>query len=271
MKKKIYAFKSSFKYLQNADHIAVHTSVSERARADAVHINSELITKAEEDYRAAFNHETMVINPERASVETPVIHDEDSSRDADISYIEGVIATAARYAKFHDKQMAAIMLQPIFAPYKGVQRKGQTIETGLVIKMLEALGLPEHQPAIATLGLQPAIDNLIQSNAAFQNHWDLRASEKEAKRLHGTVRDSRANTDAKLAVLAEELADAYNSGLLPEDEQARIGNLIDFVNAQIAAYIDVLSHRSLQNTPKKPNPGEDADGGGLLPVPPEFG
>jgi hypothetical protein len=271
MIKEIKPFKEASRYLRNGDHINMHNTIlGHGGMQDAMQIN-ETIFDAGQNYEAVVNHEQMVMQTEKADPETPFLHTGDASRDADIAYVFSTIRAAARYSKLQDRYMAAQNLIHIVNTYKGITKQGQTTETGLIKNMLVAFDTPVSKAALATLGLQPIINSLKATNEQFNILWSSRASEEEASRVHGTVKESRTKSDEALYNFGTILSGAYRSGFLTEAQKTAVGEFIDFINAQIVGYVGVLIHRNLKNKPDKPDPDEDADGGEINIEPPPFG
>ncbi|MDR0537831.1 MAG: DUF6261 family protein [Tannerellaceae bacterium] len=261
MKKQIFAYKKIVKDLKNGDHATMNESIVSRMETYEPQIGNAKLTAHTTAYKAAYTHEDMVMKPFRAAKETPLIHEADLDRSDAMTYIESTVTVAYGYSKLPNEQKAAHVLMPILANYKNIKNKNLTDETGLVTNLLEDLDKPAAKAALATLNIQSVVEDLRTANNTFKSLWDERAQGAEAKRQHGTVKEARAKTDEQLGELTDFIEALYNSNLLPEAMQKLLGEMIDFLNAEITAYIDVLSHRHLKNKPHKPSPGDGGEGG----------
>lgn len=114
----------------------------------------------------------------------------DQRRDDGIDVLIGVVKALA---KFNDSAMQAASqkLLELFGQYKGIKKEPYQLETESINHLLKALAKADYQPAVERLNLAPYIEQLRQSQAAFDRLYKDRQTEKTQKVIGKTqeIRD----------------------------------------------------------------------------------
>jgi hypothetical protein len=263
MEKHIYGFTKIQQGLNNGEHVNMNATIILRLKQDTPLIANDLLNAHTSTFEAALENEQAAMQYEKGAQETPEIKALNIARNEALTFLMETIASIAKYRKYPQRQKLAQHTQRHLSDYRKLKRENLTVKTGMIKILLLKLDEPELHSAISTLGLQNVVDDLRTTNSALDSLWNERALADARKRKYGSVKKTRKKTDRAFASLAHFIISLHNSGFLPQQAQQKISALIDFLNAEIVAYHDILSRRSIKNISKKPAPDKSP----LLPHP----
>ena len=188
--KKINAI--SLKKLNNAEYAYFAQQVSNlihEGTAEKLHVNAATLTAFDANLKLL----TDIVAQSRISDETADIVALDKEADDLITYILSAIRSA-KQSPVAAQKAAATTLYNATKPYAGIQRMAQRQEVQQARGLLTDLAKPELAVHVATLALQPAVDqlkttvdryaSLLESRSASQVAADLGAAKPVREKMN---------------------------------------------------------------------------------------
>lgn len=228
--------------------------------AETLHI-VELATR----YQKAIDQLSTVVNRATKYVATVSLESADDIRDR----LAGVIINVTRAhltTPIESMRQAAVLLDAVLAPYKGIGQHKYAQETQEIEGMLRVLAETENAAAVATLHLEEIVEQLRLANENFKKAQQAKFAEnKERSALADT--ESDALKDATDAIYREivQVVNAY-AIVQPTDE---INDFVAEMNGMITTYVQAMNGTTSGGGADKPGgtePGEDDDDSNLPSV-----
>ena len=179
--------------LHNDFHNQVLTLITD-ATAEALHIEEKA-----DLYRDAISRENSIVKRKTSYVSTAMLKEKDKLRDRAFGCLSKCIV-AHRTSVITEKREAALALDAVIDPYKGLATHEYRAETREIDGLLSALGSEENAAHIQTLGLTAEVDALDAMNCDFATAMSGKQSEESAR----TVQTSTDTTE-----LRAEIDDIY--------------------------------------------------------------
>ena len=206
------------------------------------------------EYKELVAQETGIVRRQTAYVSTEQLNAADKERDHALGVVMNVI-TAYRTSTIETKRVAALALDAMVAPYRGINNHEKRSQTREVAGLLAVLNTEEAMAHIATLHLAEEVTELAMKNAAFEVIMGQKLQE-EVERTPQTgisTEELRKLVDAKYA----EIVQTVNAYAIVQPS-AEIEAFITQVNALIT-----LTKRSAAAMGKEKKE-EDKDGSGEM-------
>lgn len=206
-------------------------------------------------YQRAIDSLSLVVNRATKYIATLSLEEQDIIRDR----LTGVIMNVTRAhltSPIEAKRQAAILLDAVLAPYKGVYNHKYAKATQEIDGILRVLAETANAAAIAELHLEDEVEQLRLANENFKKAQKAKFAEnKERSPLSDT--DSDALKDAADAIYREivQTVNAY-AIVQPTDE---INDFIADMNGMIVTYVQAMDGTSSGGSTEKP--GETEPGG----------
>ena len=182
----------SLKKLNNAEYAYFAQQVSNlihEGTAEKLHVNAATLTAFDANLKLL----TDIVAQSRISDETADIVALDKEADDLITYILSAIRSA-KQSPVAAQKAAATTLYNATKPYAGIQRMAQRQEVQQARGLLTDLAKPELAVHVATLALQPAVDqlkttvdryaSLLESRSASQVAADLGAAKPVREKMN---------------------------------------------------------------------------------------
>ena len=166
----------------------------------------------------------------RVSEKSSTITEADQLRDEDFQALREAIKPY-RNSRRENEKAAYKTLDLLFDQYKKATKVSYEEESALLNSLLEKLRKAEYQSAIETLGIGRFMNNLTESQAAFEKVFSDRSQENLAKQLR-----------KDLAVPYQQLSD-YVAILAQLKEDAIYQKTLSVLNNSRKYYADVLARR----------------------------
>lgn len=191
-----------FSYLNLGLHNDFHYQAYGKMKAtgaQALHIENLLPT-----YGELVELESSIVRRQTTYVSTVQLNDADKVRDNAMGVILNVI-TAHKTNTIEAKRSAALALDAMVAPYRGISNHEKRTQTREVAGLLAVLNKEEAMAHIATLNLTEEVTLLAEKNAAFAAVYDEKLQE-EVERLPQKDIDTeelRKQVDEKYAEIVQ--------------------------------------------------------------------
>lgn len=189
--------------LHNDFHNQVHNLIT-GATPEALHIE-----KQDALYLELIRKENSIVKRQTSYVSTAQLKEMDKKRDNALGVIMSVV-NAHRTNTIGSKRDAALYLNAVLAPYRGIGAHEYRVETREIAGMLAVLAQETNMAHLQTLGLTEEYDALDMANAQFEAAMSEKQQE-EAARMGQTSTDTlelRAGIDGVYAEIVQ-IVNAY--------------------------------------------------------------
>lgn len=202
-------------------------------------------------YEAKFQYLDTVFKQYKKYIESEKIAEADRARKDEYLSIKRSVE-GAEYSRLPDIQEAGQYLAFIINNYKGVNMKPYADATGIYFNMIQDFRSDEYLPYTERLQLGAAIDELEKFNNQFETFYSRRSDKKELRRLLGSLRTARRETDLVLRDIAEAVNALYRVNEIgPRDPAQK--TLLDGVMNHLNGYITQAKKDYFRHVePKKP-------------------
>lgn len=247
---------------RNAEHFQFHANVLTFATsALAVELKIETLQKT---YADLFKREDDLYMQTRAYEETQAMNEKDRERDDLFIYIKQVVA-AMLYSPVPEKKIAAQKIEFQMRPYKDAASKPAAENTAQVTNCLQVLESDANMAYITALGLTDVLPLLKQANNEFNELYVNRSDVKLGRVSNDNLKSVRSQTDEAYRAMVKAINALWlvNETITHDAAQAaKLGGLIDNINALIVQFSETLSRRKAgtkPNIPVDPTPEPDPD------------
>ena len=247
---------------RNAEHFQFHANVLTFATsALAVELKIETLQKT---YADLFKREDDLYMQTRAYEETQAMNEKDRERDDLFIYIKQVVA-AMLYSPVPEKKIAAQKIEFQMRPYKDAASKPVAENTAQVTNCLQVLESDANTAYITALGLTDVLPLLKQANNEFNELYVNRSDVKLGRVSNDNLKSVRSQTDEAYRAMVKAINALWlvNETIMHDAAQAaKLGGLIDNINALIVQFSETLSRRKAgtkPNIPVDPTPKPDPD------------
>lgn len=247
---------------RNAEHFQFHANVLTFATsALAVELKIETLQKT---YADLFKREDDLYMQTRAYEETQAMNEKDRERDDLFIYIKQVVA-AMLYSPVPEKKIAAQKIEFQMRPYKDAASKPAAENTAQVTNCLQVLESDANTAYITALGLTDVLPLLKQANNEFNELYVNRSDVKLGRVSNDNLKSVRSQTDEAYRAMVKAINALWlvNETITHDAAQAaKLGGLIDNINALIVQFSETLSRRKAgtkPNIPVDPTPKPDTD------------
>lgn len=247
---------------RNAEHFQFHANVLTFATsALAVELKIETLQKT---YADLFKREDDLYMQTRAYEETQAMNEKDRERDDLFIYIKQVVA-AMLYSPVPEKKIAAQKIEFQMRPYKDAASKPAAENTAQVTNCLQVLESDANTAYITALGLTDVLPLLKQANNEFNELYVNRSDVKLGRVSNDNLKSVRSQTDEAYRAMVKAINALWlvNETITHDAAQAaKLGGLIDNINALIVQFSETLSRRKAgtkPNIPVDPTPKPDPD------------
>lgn len=247
---------------RNAEHFQFHANVLTFATsALAVELKIETLQKT---YADLFKREDDLYMQTRAYEETQAMNEKDRERDDLFIYIKQVVA-AMFYSPVPEKKIAAQKIEFQMRPYKDAASKPAAENTAQVTNCLQVLESDANTAYITALGLTDVLPLLKQANNEFNELYVNRSDVKLGRVSNDNLKSVRSQTDEAYRAMVKAINALWlvNETITHDAAQAaKLGGLIDNINALIVQFSETLSRRKAgtkPNIPVDPTPKPDPD------------
>lgn len=247
---------------RNAEHFQFHANVLTFATsALAVELKIETLQKT---YADLFKREDDLYMQTRAYEETQAMNEKDRERDDLFIYIKQVVA-AMLYSPVPEKKIAAQKIEFQMRLYKDAASKPAAENTAQVTNCLQVLESDANTAYITALGLTDVLPLLKQANNEFNELYVNRSDVKLGRVSNDNLKSVRSQTDEAYRAMVKAINALWlvNETITHDAAQAaKLGGLIDNINALIVQFSETLSRRKAgtkPNIPVDPTPKPDPD------------
>lgn len=180
----------------------------------------------------------------------------DEKRDKIIRLMQAQVESPEAYPDA-DEQEACKRVKVLFDSYRNIAGEAQEKETGMCRNLVQDLRGDAFKADVETLGLDKWVARLDEANEEFDALVESRISENIGK-ITGGVSEPRKQTEAAYEAIVRKV----NALAIVNGEEQYAG-FIDYVNARIAYFKTILSHKGIKQ-PSNPsnNPDERPSTGG---------
>lgn len=193
----------------------------------------EVLTQAVAQVRTKLPAFKKALEQVRASDKTELLAEKDKQRDNDFRVLKDSLKLY-RHSRKPAEQAAYTSLNLLFKQHKLTHRTSYEAETTLLTALLDKLALAPYQEQVTTLGIKKFVDNLAESNSAFDTLFASRSKENLTKVSY----DTKA-LRAELATAYQQVADYIQ--LMSQLKALKLyKDLLDVVNNSRAYYADVI-------------------------------
>ena len=237
---------------RNAEHFQFHANVLTFATsALAVELKIETLQKT---YADLFKREDDLYMQTRAYEETQAMNEKDRERDDLFIYIKQVVA-AMLYSPVPEKKIAAQKIEFQMRPYKDAASKPAAENTAQVTNCLQVLESDANTAYITALGLTDVLPLLKQANNEFNELYVNRSDVKLGRVSNDNLKSVRSQTDEAYRAMVKAINALWlvNETITHDAAQAaKLGGLIDNINALIVQFSETLSRRKAGTKPNIP-------------------
>ncbi|MDO4432376.1 MAG: DUF6261 family protein [Aerococcaceae bacterium] len=172
----------------------------------------------------------------RASEKSTAISQADALRDADLQALYDSVKPY-RVTKRDNEKSAYTALKLLFAQYKEAKSSNYEAETALVVNLLEKLGQAPYNEHVRTLSIKKFVDNLSESNTAFEQLFASRSQDALTKTTYDVkgLRKAVLTPYKQLATYVELMAQLKGTKLYID--------FLDVLNNSRKYYADMLAKR----------------------------
>lgn len=179
----------------------------------------------------------------------------DGKRDKIIRILQSQVASPEVYPDVEDQE-ACMHLNILLESYKDIANAAQEKETGMCRNLIQDFRSDAFKADVTKLGLDKWVTRLEEANEEFDAMVKNRISENQTK-VTGGVAEPRKQTE-----LAYEDIVAKVNALVRVYGEAKYADFIDYVNARIAYFKTILSHKGIKQPSNPPNNPDIPSSGG---------
>ena len=216
-----------------------------KADPEVIHLSAQA-----DRYLEAIRKESSIVQRQTAYVSTVRLKESDQRRDHGLSVVLNLIS-AHCYNLNTEKRSAALALDAVVAPYRGIRNHEYRTETREIIGLLAALSTDENKEHITTLNMADEVDALDMANSQFDTAISAKQMEEVQRSEQTSVNtlELRAEIDAIYA----EMVQIVNAYAVIQSSEA-LEQFITDVNALIT-----LVKRSMANSGSSTSETEDEE------------
>ena len=189
--------------LHNDFHNQVYNLIT-GATPEALHVEEKAAL-----YLAAIKRENSIVKRQTAYISTTLLKEGDTKRDRGLGCLRNCVV-AHRTSIISAKREAALALDAMMAPYKGIGAHEYRVESREIAGLLAVLATDEAKAHIETIGLTEEVEALDMANAQFEGMMTQKQQE-ESSRTEQTSTDTlelRAEIDGIYAEIVQ-IVNAY--------------------------------------------------------------
>lgn len=179
----------------------------------------------------------------------------DDKRDKIIRMLQSQVAFPDIYPDVEDQE-AGRRLNILFESYVDIANAAQEKETGMCRNLIQDLRSDAYKADVTKLDLDKWVERLEAANEEFDSLVESRISENQTK-ITGGVAEPRKQTEAAY----EDIVAKVNALALVNGDTEYAG-FIDYVNARIAYFKTILSHKGIKQSSNPPNNPDIPSSGG---------
>ena len=169
----------------------------------------------------------------------------DEKRDNIIRIVQSQVASPSAYPDVEDQE-ACKRLKILLDSYANIANAAQEKETGMCRNLIQDLRSDAFKADVTKLDLDKWVTRLEAANEEFDAMVENRITESQTK-VTGGVAEPRKQTEAAY----DEIVAQINSLVRVYGESA-YADFIDYVNARIAYFKTILSHKGIKQPSNPP-------------------
>lgn len=180
----------------------------------------------------------------------------DEKRDKIIRLMQAQVESSEAYPDAAEQE-ACKRVKVLFDSYRNIANEAQEKETGMCRNLIQDLRSDTFKADVTLLGLDKWVTRLEEANEEFDALVESRITESQGK-ITGGVAEPRKQTEAAYETIVRKV-----NALAIVNGDAEYADFIDYVNARIAYFKTILSHKGIKQ-PSNPsnNPDEKPSTGG---------
>lgn len=252
---------------RNAEHFQFHANVLTFAtEALAIELKIESLQKS---YANHFRNEDELYMRNRAYEETQTMNEKDRERDDLFIHGKKMLSTMS-YSPVPAQKEAAQKINFIWDPFKHASSKPAAENTAEISNLIQELEKEKNKAYVATLGLTEVIAMLKKVNEEFNEIYVNRSDAKLVRVSNDTMKEARRLVDDDFRAMAKTINALWlvNDTVTKDAAMAaKLGGLIDNINAIILQFSETLSRRKASKPadipadpkPVDPKPTDPAD------------
>lgn len=191
--------------------LALHNDFHSQVQSLIVKANPEEIhlTNQADRYLEAIRKESSIVKRQTAYVSTVKLKEADQRRDHGLSVVLNLISAHCSNLD-SGKRSAALALDAVVAPYRGIRNHEYRTETREIFGLLAVLATDENKEHIATLNMTEEVDALDMANSLFDTAISGKQEEEVQRSAQTSVStlELRAEIDAIYAEMVQ-IVNAY--------------------------------------------------------------
>lgn len=221
--------------------------------AEALHIEEQAA-----QYAALVVQENSIVKRQTSYVSTTQLKEADQKRDHALGVVMNIIV-AHRTNTIEAKRTAALALDAMVAPYKGIGSHEYRTESREVAGLIAVLGTTAAKMHVATLALTQELSALEEANTAFDIVMSSKQMEEAARSPQTTLSTDqlRAQLDQAYAAIVQ-IVNAY--AVIQSSTQ--IENFITQVNALVTLVKRSAAKPAAKEEESGDDTGENKEQGG---------
>lgn len=234
-----------------------HLGIQTRIQADTpqkLGINDEF-----PPYANAIQRLDLALECLKKSAFTDKMNEADAKRDKIIRLMLAQVESPDAYPDVAEQE-ACKRLKILFDAYRNIANAAQEKETGMCRNLIQDLRSDAFKADVELLALTKWVGRLEEANEEFDSMVENRIGESQTKVTGGA---SGPRRDAEVAY--EAIVRKVNALAIVNGDTAYAG-FIDYVNARIAYFKTILSHKGIKQPSNPPNipdtPDIPSTGGG---------
>lgn len=244
-------------------HLAQYKVLEQKASlSDRAHVSEELVEKYQKYVNELIDRNKVA----QASADTQETTRHNTERGRLVSLLFYLVSNGLMSID-DEIRSAALLLDIVVRPYKGIQDEAHDAETASIKGLLADLGEMDLRNAIQTLNLQDTIDKLEAANDAFEEAKARRIQVRHNRYLQVTTDELRRMTDDTLLEIEDLIrASAIIASVTAEQEDTvtYTTQLINEMNAVTRSFKTTYNQsmaqkRAYQKNPEIPSEEEVTD------------
>ena len=240
--------------LAGADIATVPYKVLEQkaSLSDRAHVSEELVEKYQKYVNELIDRNKVA----QASADTQETTRHNTERGRLVSLLFYLVSNGLMSID-DEIRSAALLLDIVVRPYKGIQDEAHDAETASIKGLLADLGEMDLRNAIQTLNLQDTIDKLEAANDAFEEAKARRIQVRHTRYLQVTTDELRRMTDDTLLEIEDLIrASAIIASVTAEQEDTvtYTTQLINEMNAVTRSFKTTYNQSMAQKRAHQKNP-----------------
>lgn len=257
--KKIQPYMSLFDAQANAEHFDTHEAII--AYVGNKYTQIEGFSPYWTDYTTKFDTENVEYNQSLAKPETEQLAILDNERDETYNSMLRCI-NYNTYSKEANVKATAELLKTVFNKYKYADKKGYTLNSGMITNLVEDLEEDAYTASLLLLGLDEDLTLLKTQNEAFKTLYRARSRQAYLD-AQNKLGDARRATDLAFDQVAILLAATYNTKFITDPTSTLVTTVGDIIDA-INSYLETASNNLARRVPSF----RKGEGSGNIPGPP---